>query len=69
MHRVMVHRKAFRDKMWVDDVGFLKVVVCIHGTIVAECEGRVLARTKKWSPSTKCSKFASTAYNENFGLW
>lgn len=59
MHRVMVHRKAFRDKMWVDDVGFLKVVVCIHGAIVAECKGRVLARTEKWSPSTGSRKFAS----------
>lgn len=56
MRLVMIYREAFRLKIWVDYVGFFKVLVYIHGTIVAECKGGVLAWAEKWSPSTESSK-------------
>lgn len=54
---VMVYGKTFRLKIWVDYVGFLKILICIHRTVVAECKRKVLAGAEKWSPSTEISKY------------
>ena len=53
---VMVHGKAFRFKIGVNYVCFLEILVRVHGTIVAECKGKVLAWAEQWSPSTESSK-------------